>query len=125
MVLVVQFRDRLSERLDTGCGTVLSTVGADIYFLWPLQEIVRQKVHEYYLRDGVTNLETSLNAVIDLGSSLTQVGPFVRVIGETMLVCLLRRPDYTGGRTRGIETGVRLVAFVRFTEVAVDAGAQF
>jgi hypothetical protein len=72
-----------------------------------------------------TNLETSLDAIIDLWSSLAQVCPFVRVISEAVLVCLLRRPDYTGCGTRRIETGVRLVAFVRFAEVAVDAGAQF
>ena len=72
----------------------------------------------------MTNLETSLNAIIDLWSSLTQVRPLVRVISEPVLVCLLRRPDYTSCRARGIEAGVRLVAFVRLAEVAVDAGAQ-
>jgi hypothetical protein len=41
-----------------------------------------------------------------------------------MLVCLFRRPDNTGGGTGGIETSVRLVAFVCFAEVAVDAGAE-
>lgn len=41
-----------------------------------------------------------------------------------MLVCLFRCPDNTGGRTGGIETGVRLVALVCFAEVAVDAGAE-
>ena len=44
--------------------------------------------------------------------------------GKAMLVCLFRCPDNTGGRTGGIETGVRLVALVCFAEVAVDAGAE-
>lgn len=42
-----------------------------------------------------------------------------------MLVSLLGCPDNTGGGTRGIETCVRLVTFVRFAEVAVNAGAKF
>ena len=71
---------------------------------------------------------------------MAQVGPFLRVVdiksttfartskktptGKTMLVCLFRCPDNTGGGTGGIETGVRLVTFVCFAEVAVDAGAE-
>ena len=42
-----------------------------------------------------------------------------------MLVCLFGCPDDTSCGARGIETGVRLVAFVRFAEVPVDAGAKF
>lgn len=47
------------------------------------------------------------------------------MVSESMLVCLLGRPDDSGRGTGGIEAGVRPVAFVRFAEVAVDAGAEF
>jgi hypothetical protein len=42
-----------------------------------------------------------------------------------VLVCLLGGPDDTCGGARGVETCVRLVAFVRLAELPVDAGAEF
>jgi hypothetical protein len=41
-------------------------------------------------------LERAFDLVIDLGSSLAQVCPLVRVLKKAMLVGAFRAPDYTG-----------------------------
>jgi len=70
-------------------------------------------------------LKAAFDAIVNLGRTLTQVGPFFRVLEETMLVCLFRSPDDTGGCACGVETSVRLVAFVRLAELSVNGGAKF
>ena len=68
VVLVVQCRDRLSQRPDTSSRTVLSAMSTDINLLRPLK--------------------AAFDAIIDLGRSLTKVCPFFRMFKETVLVCL-------------------------------------
>ena len=70
-------------------------------------------------------LEAALDAIVDLWRTLAQVGPFFRVFEETVLVCLFRSPDDTGGCACGVETGVRLVAFMRLAELSVNGRAEF
>lgn len=41
-----------------------------------------------------------------------------------MLVCALGTPDYTGGTTGWVESGVRFVAFVRVAELSMDLGVH-
>jgi len=70
-------------------------------------------------------LKAALDAIVNLGRTLAQVGPFFRMFEETMLVCLFRSPDDTGGCACGVETGVRLVAFVRLAELSVNGRTKF
>jgi hypothetical protein len=62
--------------------------------------------------DLLRPLKAALNAVVNLRCSLTQIGPFFRLLEEAVLVCLFRSPDDTCGGACGVETGVGLVAFV-------------
>jgi hypothetical protein len=68
VVFVVQLRDCLAQRSDTGGGTVFSAVGADINLFWAL--------------------EAALYTVVHLGRTLAQVGPFFGLVEEAVLVCL-------------------------------------
>jgi hypothetical protein len=68
VVLVVQRRNRLSQRPDTSSWTVLPSMSADINLFRPL--------------------EATFDAIVDLRRTLTQVCPFFRVFEETVLVCL-------------------------------------
>jgi hypothetical protein len=68
VVFVVQLRDRLSQRSDTGSGAVLSAMSTDIHLLRPLK--------------------AALYAVVYLGRTLTQIGPFFRLVEKAVLVSL-------------------------------------
>jgi hypothetical protein len=68
MVFVVQLRDRLSQGSDTGSWAVLSAMSTNVHLLRPLK--------------------ASLYAVVHFGRTLTQVGPFLRLVEKAMLVGL-------------------------------------
>ena len=68
VVLVVQLRDRLSQRPDTSGRTVFSAMGADVNLLRPL--------------------EASLYAIVDLRRTLAQVCPFFGLLEESVFVGL-------------------------------------
>lgn len=70
-------------------------------------------------------LKAALYAVVNLGRALAQVGPFFGFLEEAVLVGLFGGPDDAGGGAGGVETGVRLVAFVRLAELPVDVRAEF
>jgi hypothetical protein len=105
MMLVVQLRDRLTQRSDTRRGTVLSAMSTDVNLLGPL--------------------EAPLNAVVDFGCALAQVGPLIGVLEETVLVRLFRGPDDTCGGAGGVEAGVGLMALVSAAKLPVGAGVDF
>ncbi len=60
-----------------------------------------------------------------LWSTLTEIGPVTRGVGEAQFVCSLGTPDYARAGSRGIETGVWAVPFMCVAELAVDLGALF
>jgi hypothetical protein len=66
VMLVVQPRNGLSQRLDTGRRTVLSPMTCNVYRLRPL--------------------EAALNLVVDLRRTLAEVGPGVGVLEVAVLV---------------------------------------
>lgn len=102
VVFVVQVCNGFPERFDASGGTILSRSTADFDCLWPL--------------------EASVDLVVDLWSSLAQVGPAGRVFKVAMLVGSLGGPHNTGGSTSRIKTSVSAVAFVRVAELAVNSG---
>jgi hypothetical protein len=119
MVLIVQFRDCLSQGSDTSSWTIFSAMSGDVDLAWPL--------------------EASLYAVVDFRRTLSQVCPFFGLLEETVLeevsefilnvllqrysclIGLLARPHHSGGCTSGVETSVWLVSFVRGSELSVNA----
>ena len=58
--------------------------------------------------------------ILDLGRALAQVGPFLGLLGEAVLVCAFRAPDDSCGGASGIETSVRAVTFVSIAELSVN-----
>ena len=80
-------------------------MSADIDLLWPLK--------------------AAFDAIVDFRCTLTEVCPFFWVFEETVLVGLFGCPDDTCGGARSIETGVRLVAFVRLAELTMDGRSEF
>jgi hypothetical protein len=104
MVLIVQLRNRLSQRLDTSSRTVLAAMAGDVHLLGPVK--------------------AALDLVVNFRSTLAQVRPCIRVVEVAVLVGTLRGPYYTGRGTSGIETGVGLVALMRLAELAMDAGGE-
>ena len=103
-MLVVQLGHGLAKRLDTGCRTIFTAVAGDVDLLGPL--------------------ETALDLVIDLGSTLAQVCPLFRALEIAVLVGPFRGPHDAGGGTRGIEPSMGLVAFVGVAELTVDLGCE-
>lgn len=123
MMLVVQLRNRLSQRPNTRRRTILSSMSTDVDLLRPL--------------------EASFYAVVDFRCTLSQIGPFFRLLQESVLVlssisiqhrnstefgliyCLLGSPNHTSGGAGGIKAGVGLVAFVGGAKLPVNARAEF
>lgn len=104
-MLIVQLGHRLSQRPNPRRRAILASMSADVHLLGPL--------------------EASLYAVVDLGRTLSQVGPLFWLLKEAMLVSLLGGPDDARGGAGGVEAGVWLVAFVRLAELSVDVRAEF
>jgi hypothetical protein len=96
---IVEVRYGRAERLDTGRRSILTAGVADI--------------------DASGADEAAVNLVLDLGSTLAQVGPGVRIVGVTALVGALRCPDDTRRGTCRIKTSVRLMASMGVAEGAV------
>jgi len=104
MHLVVHFGHSLAQWLDASRGTVLASSQGDV-------ERSRAR-------------EAALNLVLDLGSTLAQIGPLVRLLEIAKFAGTLRAPNHTSRRARGVEAGVRQVAFVRIAEILVDLGLR-
>lgn len=64
--------------------------------------------------------EAPLDLVVDLRRTLSQVRPCLWVLKEAVLVGALGSPYNAGRGARGVKAGVRLMAFVRLAELAVD-----
>ncbi len=69
--------------------------------------------------------EAPRDVIVYLGGTLPQIRPFLRVFEEAMLVGSFRAPDYTGGGTSRVKTGVGFVAFVGIAELSVDFRSRF
>ena len=76
MMRIIQIGDRSSQWLNPSRRAIFSACHRDI--------------------DRMGALERAFDLVIDLGSSLAQVGPLVRVLKEAVLVGAFRTPNYTG-----------------------------
>jgi hypothetical protein len=122
MMHIIEICDRGTKALDAGRGAVLAASHADVDL-------------------GGTG-EGAFNVVVYFGGALAQVGPFLGLVGEAVLVGSLGAPDYSlrsdvswdsfldvesvyGGGSRGIETRVGAVAFVGISELAMDLGVGF
>ena len=105
MVLIVEVCDSFSQRSNTSGRAVLSTGDGDV--------------------DGLGALEAAGNIVLDLGSSLAQIRPGIRVLEEAVLGSTLSAPDDAGGRSTGIETSVGHVALVCVAKLTVHLGLEF
>jgi hypothetical protein len=73
--------------------------------------------------DLLRPLKATLDLVIDLRGTLTQVGPALGILEIAMFVGAFRCPYDTGGGTGGVKTSVRLVAFMG-AELAMDLGGE-
>lgn len=104
-MVVVQLRHGLSQRLDARRRTVFPAMTADIYLLRPFK--------------------APFNLVVYLGSTLSQVGPGIRVLKKPVLVGTLGGPYYARGGARGVQTSMWFVAFMRGTKLPMDFGGQF
>lgn len=100
--LIVQLGNGLSQGSNTGGWAVLSRGDRNV--------------------NGLGTLEAAGNVILDLGGSLTQVRPGVRIFEEAKLSGALGAPDDSGGRSAGVETSVGEVAFVGVAELTVDFG---
>lgn len=103
-MLVVETGDSGTQRLDTGSRTVFTSSGGD--------------------RNGFWARETTLDAIVGLGSTLAQVRPFGGVLGVTVFGGTLCTPDNTGRGTGRIKTSVRTVTLVGTTELTVSLGSK-
>jgi len=101
-VLIVQTCHGRTQRFDTGGRTVFPRSGGD--------------------GDRRRAGKTSFDLVVGLGGTLAKIGPAVGILGIAMLGSSLCAPDDTSGSTGGIETGVRTVALVGGTELAMSLG---
>lgn len=77
MHVVVELGDSFSQGLDTRCGTVLSAGHGDV--------------------DGLGSGEASLDVILNLRGTLTEVGPEVGFLEVAILGGSLCAPDDTGG----------------------------
>lgn len=102
MHLVVQLGDGLSQGPDAGRGAVFS--GGDGYV------------------DRLGPLEAPRNIILDLGGALAQVGPGVGLLEEAILGGAFGAPDDAGRGAARVEAGVRQVALVGVSELAMDLG---
>lgn len=102
MVLVVEVGNGLPQRSDTGRRTIFASGNGDV--------------------NGFGALEAASDVVLDLRSTLAQVCPGVGVFEEAVFGSTLSAPDYTGGRSAGVEARVGHVTLVGITELAMNLG---
>ena len=76
MMHIIQIRNRRSQALDPGRGTVLAPRRADV--------------------DLVRALKGADDVVVDFGGALAEVRPLVGLVGEAVLVGALGAPDDSG-----------------------------
>jgi hypothetical protein len=100
VVLVVEIRHRCPQTFYTSCRPILSSCHCNI--------------------DLLRSFKRALDVILNLWCTLSQVGPFLRLLGEAMLVCAFRTPNDAGGGTSGIETSMGSVAFVGIAKLSVD-----
>lgn len=62
----------------------------------------------------------AFDVIVDFGSALAQVRPFIRLFCESVLVGSFSTPDYAGRCSSWVEAGVGAVAFVGVAELAMD-----
>jgi hypothetical protein len=101
-VLIVQTCNGSTQRLDTGGRTVLPGRRGN--------------------RNACRTREATLDLIVRLGGTLTQVCPAGGILGVAVLGGSLCAPDYTGGGTGSIETGVGTVSLVGVSELAMSFG---
>ena len=82
MMHIVEIRNRGSQPLDAGSRTVFPAIHGDV--------------------NGVRTFERAFDFVVDFGSALAQVGPFLGLLEKAVFVGSLSAPDYSGGRPGGV-----------------------
>jgi len=102
---IIQVRYCSPQALNTRCRSILTSRHTDIDLGRPLK--------------------APLNIIIHLRRALPQIRPLLWLVSKSMLICPLCAPDYTRRCSGRIQTGVRFVAFVRVTELAMDFGIYF
>lgn len=100
--LVVQSRDGLAQRLQPGRRAIFPALHRNV--------------------ERGRACEAALDVILDLGCALAEVRPVVRVVKVAELAGALGAPYDAGGRARGVEPRVRLVALVGVAELGVDLG---
>lgn len=65
------------------------------------------------------------HTIVNFRSTLTEIGPGLRILEEAIFVGSLGGPDYAGTCSRRIKAGVRFVTFMALAELAVDSGIEF
>ena len=88
MMLIIELGNSLTQRLDTSSGAILASSHGNIDSLWPLK--------------------ATLDFVVYLWGSLSEIGPRRRIISKAMLIRSLCAPDHTCRSTRRVKPGVRL-----------------
>jgi len=104
-MFVVETCNRGAKWLDTGGRTVLSSSGGD--------------------RNALGAGETPLDLIVGLGGTLAEIGPFGGILCVAVFRGTLCAPDYTGRGTGGVKAGMRAVAFVGSSELAMSFGLEF
>jgi hypothetical protein len=102
---VVEIRHRCSQPFYTSRRSILAPCHGNIDLFGPLKG--------------------TLDKILDLRRALAQVGPFIGLFSEAMLVRAFRAPDDSCGGTSGIEAGVGSVAFVGIAELSVNLRVGF
>ena len=63
--------------------------------------------------------------ILTFRRTLSQVGPFCRVVLKAMLGGSLGTPYYASAGSTGVKAGMGAMSLVGITELAVDLGIQF
>ena len=105
MMCIVQIGDGRAQRFYASGWTVLSSIHGNVNLLRPLK--------------------ASYDIIVDLWSSLTQVCPSCGIIGETMLICSFRAPDYSSRGAGRIQASMWLMSLVGIAELPMYLGAHF
>lgn len=97
---IIQIGHSGSQRFNPCCWTVFSASHTDI--------------------NTLGSLETSSNLIIHFWRALAEIGPFLGLICETMLISTFSTPDYSGTGSCRIKTGMRTMTFVCITELSMN-----
>ena len=100
VLMIVEIGHGFSQWLDTCGWSILSSTHGNI--------------------NRLGAVEATLDVIVNLWSSLTQVGPVVGTIAEAVLVGTLCAPDYASRGSGGIETSMWTMAFMGTAELAMD-----